>query len=168
MLTGECKFLFNCVQNTCVIQIEHKHLRWIKYSNLQLQRALTIIALLQTPPTFSSKAHNADKLLHYFIIDCTLPTLPSVSRTLIPWGWVEVLVRMSLTIPSVNIPLCWCCFKTIFTRMPGLIWLLCWLGCISSYTCFVAYSAFALRIQKVRVGIKIYTGYINSRWKSVF
>jgi hypothetical protein len=23
---------------------------------------------------------------YYFIIDCTLPTLPSVSRTLIPWG----------------------------------------------------------------------------------
>ena len=26
------------------------------------------------------------KLPNYSIIDCTLPTLPSVSRTLIPWG----------------------------------------------------------------------------------
>ena len=69
--------------------------------------------------------------LHYLIIDCTLPTLPSVSRTLIPWGWVELLVRISLTMPSVNLPLRWSCFKTIFTRIPCLIWLLCWLGSIS-------------------------------------
>ena len=29
------------------------------------------------------------------------------------------------TMPSVNLPLCWSCFKTIFTRIPGWIWLLC-------------------------------------------
>ena len=84
---------------------------------------------------------------HYFIIDCTLPTLPSISRTLIPWGWVELLVRTFLTMPSVNLPFRWSCFKTIFTRIPGLIWLLCWLGCISNNRCFAAYSVFALLIQ---------------------
>ena len=93
-------------------------------------------------------ALNSAILLHYFIIDCTLPTLPSVSRTLIPWGWVELLVRISLTMPSVNMPLRWCCFKTIFTRMPDLIWLLCWLGSISSHTRFAAYSAFAQLFKK--------------------
>jgi hypothetical protein len=35
--------------------------------------------------------------------------------------------------------------------MPGLIWLLCWIGCISSHMCFAAYSAFALHIQKMCV-----------------
>ena len=80
---------------------------------------------------------------YYFVIDCTLPTLPSVSLTLIPWGWVELLVRIFLTMPSVNLPLRWSCFKTIFTRIPGLIWLLCWLGCISDNRCFAAYSVFA-------------------------
>jgi hypothetical protein len=35
--------------------------------------------------------------------------------------------------------------------MPGLIWLLCWLGCIYSHTCCAAYSAFAMHIQKMCV-----------------
>src|SRR3990172_10221089 len=113
-----------------------------------------ILTLLLSYPiaSYYSKACNSAKLLHYFIIDCTLPTLPSVSHTLIPWGWIELLVRISLTIPSVNLPLRWSCFKTIFTRMPSLIWLLCGLGSISTNTCFEAYSAFALHIQKVLVG----------------
>lgn len=61
---------------------------------------------------------------------CTLPTLPSISRTLIPWGWVGLLVRTSFTMPTVSAPLLWSCFMTTLTRIPGLIWLLCWLGSI--------------------------------------
>lgn len=48
-----------------------------------------------------------------------------------------------MTMPSVKVPLRWCCFRTIFTRAPDLIWSLCWLGCIFIYRNFAAYSAFA-------------------------
>ena len=91
----------------------------------------------------------------YFIIECTLPIFPSVRRTLIPWGCVELLVSMFLTVPSVSFPLLWCCFKTIFTRVPTLIWLLCWLDCISSHTCFVAYSMFSWHSIFVKELLKI-------------
>ncbi len=37
-----------------------------------------------------------------------------------PWGWTADLVRISLTVPSVNFPDRWSIFNTIETRKPGL------------------------------------------------
>ena len=49
----------------------------------------------------------------------TLPTCPSVSRTLMPWGWRADRVRRSLTKPRVSFPVRWSFFKTIPTSVPG-------------------------------------------------
>ena len=54
-------------------------------------------------------------------ISFTLPTWPLAKRTLIPWGWVGELVRISLTIPSVSFPVPWSAFNTIKTRKPGFM-----------------------------------------------
>lgn len=59
------------------------------------------------------------KTRNHFMISFTRPTCPSSNRTFIPWGCVLDFVRISFTIPSVNVPVLWCCFKTIFTRNPG-------------------------------------------------
>jgi len=56
-----------------------------------------------------------------YFISFTLPTWPLSKRTLIPWGWTGDLVRISLTIPSVNFPDLWSIFNTIETRKPGLM-----------------------------------------------
>lgn len=39
---------------------------------------------------------------YYLTIACTRPTLPSISITLMPCGWVGLLVRMRYTSPVVN------------------------------------------------------------------
>lgn len=51
----------------------------------------------------------------------TLPTLPSSSRTLIPWGWDRERVRISLTVPRVLFPVRWSSFRTMSTLNPGFI-----------------------------------------------
>lgn len=58
-------------------------------------------------------------------ISFTLPTCPSERRTLIPCGWYEEFVSISLTFPSVSFPLLWSFFSTILTKIPGVILLLC-------------------------------------------
>jgi hypothetical protein len=40
---------------------------------------------------------------------------------LIPCGWEAELVKISFTIPSVNLPVGWSCLRTMWTRDPGLI-----------------------------------------------
>jgi len=49
----------------------------------------------------------------------TLPTCPSVSRTLMPWGWPADRVKTSLTKPRVSFPVRWSFFKTTHTWAPG-------------------------------------------------
>jgi len=56
-----------------------------------------------------------------WIIICTLPTCPSCNLTLIPWGWNEVVVRTSFTMPLTTFPLRWSAFVTISTLIPGKI-----------------------------------------------
>ena len=51
-------------------------------------------------------------------ITATLPTHPSSSRTLIPWGCVAEPVRISCTLPLVSFPLCWSFFWMISTVRP--------------------------------------------------
>jgi len=54
-------------------------------------------------------------------ISFTRPTIPLSRRTLMPWGWVGDFVRMSLTTPSVSLPVRWSSFVTTRTDKPGLI-----------------------------------------------
>ncbi len=49
------------------------------------------------------------------------PTSPLTSRTLMPCGCEDDLVRTSLTTPSVVFPVLWSCFNTMRTRCPGLM-----------------------------------------------
>lgn len=56
---------------------------------------------------------------NYRTISLTRPTSPLSRRTLIPWGWVCDLVRISLTAPLVNFPVRWSFFNTIRTWRPG-------------------------------------------------
>lgn len=51
-------------------------------------------------------------------ISTTLPTVPSFSRTFIPWGWVAEFVRISATMPRVLLPVRWSCFLTTSTVEP--------------------------------------------------
>ena len=53
------------------------------------------------------------------MISATRPTRPSVSRTLIPWGWNAEQVRISLTIPRVRLPLRWSVFWIMSTVRPA-------------------------------------------------
>ena len=48
----------------------------------------------------------------------TLPIFPLSNSTLIPWGWTWLEVRILFTLPSVNFPVRWSCFWTIWTIMP--------------------------------------------------
>ena len=50
---------------------------------------------------------------------CTRPTSPLTSRTLIPCGWKEDFVRMSLMIPRVSLVDPWSFFRTIAASTPG-------------------------------------------------
>ena len=52
------------------------------------------------------------------MISTTLPTVPSFSLTLMPWGWVAEFVRISATMPRVLFPVRWSCFRTTPTVMP--------------------------------------------------
>jgi hypothetical protein len=108
-----------------------------------------LITIKSTYRTRKNPCAILSSCLIYFVIVCTLPILPFVRRTLIPWGWVGLLVRMSLTVPSVSLPLRWSCFWMMATFTPALIWLRGGLGCICCYACIAAYSAFALRTQEV-------------------
>ena len=54
-------------------------------------------------------------------ISLTLPISLLSNRTLIPCGWVGDFVKMSFTIPSVNLLVFWSFFKTIRTLVPGLM-----------------------------------------------
>ena len=51
----------------------------------------------------------------------TRPTAPLSRRTLIPCGCSGDLVKMSLIIPSVSLPVFWSNFNTIATRRPAFI-----------------------------------------------
>jgi hypothetical protein len=57
----------------------------------------------------------------YSTISLTRPTSPVSSRTFIPCGCLEDFVRISLTIPSVRLPVRWSSFNTIFTCIPVFI-----------------------------------------------
>lgn len=57
----------------------------------------------------------------FYKISFTRPTSPLSSRTLIPCGWLGLLVKIFSTTPFVNRPIRWSCFKTIFTSCPILI-----------------------------------------------
>jgi hypothetical protein len=52
-------------------------------------------------------------------IDWTLPTRPSVSRTLIPRGWLP-RVRSVATVPETVRPVVWSAFKMMLTSLPGI------------------------------------------------
>ena len=68
------------------------------------------IAMEPGPFSFCSEygGYLGDILLRYFVassIEATRPTVPSTSRTLIPWGWDAEFVRMADTTPRVVFPL---------------------------------------------------------------
>lgn len=52
-------------------------------------------------------------------MDCTRPTRPSVSRTLMPRGWFP-LVSTSWIVPDTVRPVGWSTLRTMLTPAPGM------------------------------------------------